>query len=120
MTQMLIPRRRFTAAGLVSAAAASIPFADAEATNRVRVSRISLPVPGLPPALAGVTIAQVSDLHLFQAELHEPARRALDTLHWERPDLLVLTGDQWDLRPGRVALVEWLRGLPSGLRALAV
>jgi predicted MPP superfamily phosphohydrolase len=120
MTELLISRRRFISAGLVTAAAVAIPFADAEATNRVRVSRIPLPVPDLPAGLHGVTIAQVSDLHLFERDLHEAARMALDTLHRERPDLVVLTGDQWDRRSGTVALLKWLRGLPRGVPMVAV
>jgi predicted MPP superfamily phosphohydrolase len=108
------------AAGIMTAAAASIPFADAEATNWVRVNRLPLLVPDLPPALTGATIAQVSDLHLFERELHPAARHALEALHRERPDLLVLTGDQWDRRAGAHALEQWLQGLPRGVPVVAV
>jgi uncharacterized protein len=120
MNQILISRRRFIAAGLMTAAAVSIPFADAEATNRVRVNRLPLPVPGLPTSLSGVAIAQVSDLHLFESEPHAAARHALEALHREHPDLLVLTGDQWDRRAGAHALEQWLRALPAGLPVVAV
>jgi hypothetical protein len=120
MTQILLSRRRFITAGIMTAAAASIPFADAEATNRVRISRLTLPVPGLPIALSGTTIAQVSDLHLFESEPHAAARHALDALHRERPDLLLLTGDQWDQPQGAHALEQWLRALPRGLPVVAV
>jgi predicted MPP superfamily phosphohydrolase len=120
MNQILLSRRRFIAAGLMTAAAVSIPFADAEATNRVRVNRIPLPVPGLPAALSGTTIAQVSDLHLFEPEPHAAARHALEALHREHPDLLVLTGDQWDRRAGAHALEQWLRALPRNLPVVAV
>jgi uncharacterized protein len=120
MTQILLSRRRFLAAGIMTAAAVSIPFADAEATNRVRVNRVPLPVPGLPASLSGVSIAQVSDLHLFERELHPAALHALEALHRERPDLLVLTGDQWDRPAGVHALEQWLRALPHGLPVIAV
>jgi uncharacterized protein len=120
MTQILLSRRRFITAGIMTAAAVSIPFADAEATNRVRVSRVPLPVPGLPTSLSGTTIAQVSDLHLFEREPHAAAQHALDALHRERPDVLVLTGDQWDRRQGAHALEQWLRALPRSLPVVAV
>jgi predicted MPP superfamily phosphohydrolase len=120
MNQILISRRRFIAAGLMTAAAVSIPFADAEATNRVRVNRIPLLVPDLPASLNGLAIAQVSDLHLFEIEPHLAARHALEALHREHPDLLVLTGDQWDRRAGAHALEQWLRALPRGLPVVAV
>jgi uncharacterized protein len=120
MTQILLSRRRFITAGIMTAAAVSIPFADAEATNRVRVSRVRLPVPGLPTLLSGTTIAQVSDLHLFEREPHAAAQHALEALHRERPDVLVLTGDQWDRREGAHALEQWLRALPNGLPVIAV
>jgi predicted MPP superfamily phosphohydrolase len=120
MNQTLISRRRFLTAGLMTAAAASVPFADAEATNRVRVNRIPLLVPDLPDALTGTTIGQVSDLHLFESEPHPAAQHALEALHRERPDLLVLTGDQWDRRAGAHALQQWLRAVPRGLPVVAV
>jgi predicted MPP superfamily phosphohydrolase len=120
MDPILLSRRRFITAGIMTAAAVSIPFADAEATNRIRVSRVPLPVPGLPASLSGTTIAQVSDLHLFEREPHAAAQHALEALHRERPDALVLTGDQWDRRQGAHALEQWLRALPRGLPVVAV
>ncbi len=120
MNQILLSRRHFIAAGIMTAAAVSIPFADADATNRVRVTRIPLFVPGLPASLTGTTIAQVSDLHLFESEPHAAARHALQVLHREHPDLVVLTGDQWDRRPGAHALEQWLQALPGGVPVVAV
>jgi len=120
MSQILLSRRRFITAGILTAAAVSIPFADAEATNRVRVSWVPLLIPGLPASLSGTTIAQVSDLHLFESEPHAAAQHALEALHRERPDLLVLTGDQWDHPHGARALEQWLRALPRGLPVVAV
>src|SRR5687768_13648167 len=85
----------------------------------VRLSSHLVPVPGLPPAFDGFRIAQVADLHLFDG-LHAAARAALALLDRERPDLVVLTGDQWDRRRGAAALGSWLQELPAGTKALAV
>jgi uncharacterized protein len=115
-----ISRRRFLATGAMAAVAASIPLVEAEAEDDVRVTRLPIMVPNLPAALAGVTIAQVTDLHLYQAEPHPAALRALAILDRVRPDLLVLTGDQWDHRAGERGYVSWLRARPTGLPALAV
>ncbi|HEY7614378.1 MAG TPA: metallophosphoesterase [Gemmatimonadales bacterium] len=115
-----ITRRRFLATSALAAVAATIPVMEAEAEDDVRVTRLPILVPGLPAALAGVTIAQVTDLHLYQPEPHPAALRALAILQRERPDLLVLTGDQWDHPGGETGYVAWLRARPAGLPALAV
>ncbi|HET8623062.1 MAG TPA: metallophosphoesterase [Gemmatimonadales bacterium] len=78
-----------------------------------------VPVPGLPRAFAGFRIAQVADLHLFNG-VHPAARAALAQLDREQPDLLVLTGDQWDRPCGANSLAAWLRELPAGTEVIAV
>jgi predicted MPP superfamily phosphohydrolase len=115
-----ITRRRFLATSAMAAVAAAIPVVEAEAEDDVRVTRLPLFVPNLPIALAGATIAHVTDLHIYEAEPHAAARRALAILGRERPDLLVLTGDQWDHRAGVGGYVAWLRARPKGLPAIAV
>jgi uncharacterized protein len=122
MTAFRLPitRRRFLATSAMAAVAATIPLVEAEAEDDVRVTRLPIFVPNLPAALAGVTIAHVTDLHLYEPEPHPAALRALAILEREHPDLLVLTGDQWDHKAGERAYVEWLRARPENLPALAV
>ena len=115
-----ITRRRFVVTSAIAAASAAIPFAAAEAEDDVRVTRLPLLVPNLPAGLEGATIAQVTDLHLYQPEPHPAALRALAILERVRPDLLVLTGDQWDHAAGAGGYVRWLQARPKGLPALAV
>jgi predicted MPP superfamily phosphohydrolase len=115
-----ITRRRFLATSAMAAVAATIPVVEAEAEDDVRVTRLPVFVPNLPAALWGVTIAHVTDLHLYEDEPHPAARRALVILERQRPDLLVVTGDQWDHRAGIAGYEAWLRARPSGLPALAV
>jgi uncharacterized protein len=115
-----ITRRRFLATSAMAAVAASIPVVEAEAEDDVRVTRLPVFVPNLPLALAGATIAHVTDLHMYETEPHPAARRALAILERERPDLLVLTGDQWDHRAGVRGYEAWLRARPEGLPVVAV
>src|SRR4029453_8449381 len=114
-----ITRRRFLATSAMAAVAATIPIMEAEAEDDVRVTRLPVFVPNLPAALWGVTIAHVPDLHLSEDEPHPAARRALVILERQRPDLLVVTGDQWDHRAGIAGYEAWLRARPTGPAALA-
>ena len=59
-----ITRRRFLATSALAAVAAAVPVVEAEAEDDVRVTRLPVFVPNLPPALVGATIAHVTDLHL--------------------------------------------------------
>ena len=82
MTAFRLPitRRRFLATSAMAAVAATIPVVEAEAEDDVRVTRLPVFVPNLPAALWGVTIAHVTDLHLYEDEPHPAARRALHEL----------------------------------------
>jgi predicted MPP superfamily phosphohydrolase len=115
-----ITRRRFLATSAIAAVAAAVPVVEAEAEDDVRVTRLPVFVPNLPAALAGATIAHVTDLHIYDVEPHPAAQRALAILDRMRPDLLVITGDQWDYRAGVRGYEAWLRARPRGLPAIAV
>lgn len=114
-----ISRRYFLAACATALAAAAVPAAEARATDRVSQSRYDVRVRGLPAALDGVRIAQVSDLHLY-AGVHAAASHAVALLDQVRPDLIVLTGDQWDRVAGAHAFPAWLRELPAGAPVIGV
>lgn len=116
----MLTRRRFLTTGTMAVAAAALPIVDAEAEDDVRVTRLPVFVPNLPAGLAGATIAHVTDLHLYLPNPHQAARRALAILERERPDLLVLTGDQWDHAAGVEGYLTWLSARPKGLPAVAV
>jgi predicted MPP superfamily phosphohydrolase len=107
------------AAGATALAAAALPVAEARATDRVSESLYDVRVRGLPARLAGVRIAQVSDLHLY-AGVHPAAAHALEVLDRVRPDLIVLTGDQWDRVAGARTFPAWLRQLPAGVPVVGV
>lgn len=61
--------------------------------HRLHVTRMRLPVPGLSPALSGLRIGLLTDVHhssfVSRAFIHE----AVALLHAEAPDLIVLGGD---------------------------
>ncbi len=68
------------------------------------IEQISLPVAGLPPALDGYRIAQVSDVHLT-GEIHpDYAKYAIRRATAWQPDLFALTGDIIDKQP----CIDWL------------
>jgi hypothetical protein len=67
------------------------------------VDRVDLPLPGLPDALAGLRVAQISDLHIG-LQLRAPLLRELVArVNALEPDLIVITGDVFDFDPSFIA-----------------
>lgn len=87
---MKINRRSFLA-GLGAAGAALGADAFGFEATRVVVTRHDLRVPNLPRSMDGIRIAQVSDVHFPGNQL--AARAALEHVHRERPEIVVLNGD---------------------------
>ena len=95
---MRFGRRAFLlGAGLVAAGGITPPAAWAYATRvesrRVVVEQLRVPVPGLPAELAGLRIAQISDLHYGKVVSADLIRHAVDLTVQQSPDLIVVTGD---------------------------
>lgn len=91
-----LSRRRFVQT--VSAAAGAVPFAAAAygfAFERLnyQIRRVDLPVGGLPLALNGLRIAQLSDIHIGSYMSAPEIRRAVDMANDLGGDLAVVTGD---------------------------
>ncbi len=61
--------------------------------SQIRVRRISVPLPTLPAALDGLTIAQLSDFHRGPYVSEEHIRRGAEIAASLQPDVMVLTGD---------------------------
>src|SRR4051812_43423125 len=87
---MKISRRQFLAGIGAAGAAIGVDAFGIEA-NRVLLSRHDVPIPGLPRGLEGLRIAQVTDVHLPGNRL--AAHAALEHIHREHPDIVLLTGD---------------------------
>jgi uncharacterized protein len=114
---MQISRRNFLL-GTGGVAAAVVADAFGLEANRVLVSRHDVAVPGLPPALQGLRIAQVSDVHLPGNQL--AARAALDHLRRERPEVVVLNGDMTESATAVPAVAEFAEAARGSLRTVAV
>jgi predicted MPP superfamily phosphohydrolase len=61
--------------------------------NRPKLVRLNIPLPRLPDAFDGMTIAQLSDIHYDDHFSVVPLRHALTQVGELHPDLIVLTGD---------------------------
>jgi predicted MPP superfamily phosphohydrolase len=82
-----------------------VAYAVGPAAHTVRLQRYDVPVAGLPPALEGLRIVQVSDLHLPG----HPARAdsAARLVARARPDVVLLTGDIIDdAAPATIAALD--------------
>ena len=61
--------------------------------RRLRLTRVDVPIGTLPPALDGLRIVHVTDLHLGPTAHREALRDALDRVNGLDPDLVCVTGD---------------------------
>jgi uncharacterized protein len=119
MTSVPISRRRFlvgAAAGVAAAGLGGDMFL-AE-PRRVLVSRHDVALPALPKELDGLRIAQVSDVHL---PANRPAaERTVELIAAERPEIVVLTGDQCETLEGLAELVAFVGAVRGTAATLAV
>ncbi len=81
-----------------TAAAGAAPFLGAMygfAAERLnyQIRRVEIPLPNLPPALDGMEIVQLSDIHLSGYMSRAQVRRAVDMANDLGADLAVVTGD---------------------------
>src|SRR2546428_6575709 len=104
----LITRRRFvvSAAGAVGAAALGNAFLIDR--TAIAVTRHAPPVPGLTPALHGVRVACLPDVHL-DGGVSPAARAAQEVLARERADVVVLIGDICNHEDDLPVLTAWAR-----------
>ena len=61
--------------------------------HRLELTRLSIPLPGLPEALSGLRVGFITDLHRSATVPHELVDAAVRLLQADRPDLIVLGGD---------------------------
>lgn len=84
--------RALVATGVGVAAA---PLAYGAAYERHRIQRVEqdIPVSGLPPALDGLRVGLITDVHHSAAVSADAVTRAVELLREARPDMIVLGGD---------------------------
>jgi uncharacterized protein len=91
------PSRRtfFRTASMVAGAAPFLGVMYGYADERLayQVNRVEIPVANLPPALDGMKIVQISDIHLSSYMTRESVRRVVDMANGVDADLAVVTGD---------------------------
>ncbi|MCM2267360.1 MAG: metallophosphoesterase [Elusimicrobiales bacterium] len=78
------------------------------------LKEVLLPVPGLPPSLDGLRIAQISDMHVDSGWKLRQFNALVGAVNAANPDLILITGDLID--PG-LTCREDLRDSIAGLRS---
>jgi predicted MPP superfamily phosphohydrolase len=86
--------------------------------HRVLVTRHDVQLPGLPRAMDGLRIAQVSDVHL--PGNRRAAHAALEHLHRERPEVVILNGDMTETAPAMPEVREFAAEARGSLGTVAV
>ncbi|MFQ1064461.1 metallophosphoesterase [Bordetella trematum] len=66
------------------------------ARRLAHVKRVDVPITGLPPALQGMTIAQISDVHVGPTIKAGYVQAIVDAVNALRPELIAITGDVVD------------------------
>ena len=84
---------RFTGAMLPPVFTFSLTGIAMAQLNNVRVRRFVLPIATLPKELDGITIAQVSDMHVGRFTNGEVLQKMVRMVNEMRADLVLLTGD---------------------------
>ncbi len=88
----LLTRRRFLAAGAVTAATLSLYSGELE-RHALTVERRNVAVRNLPTAFQGFTIAQVTDIHYRDFDEPDFVEHAVKQINLLNPDVVALTGD---------------------------
>jgi predicted MPP superfamily phosphohydrolase len=110
---MRVSRRqvlRALAASGVLAGAGFGSYGFAYERHRIGVTRTLVPLRDLPPALSGVRIALLSDIHHGQFMSVEDVAAAASLVRAERPDLIALAGD-YVVRADRASVLPCTRAL---------
>jgi uncharacterized protein len=120
-----LSRRAFLATGGLAlaggVAAASTYLLRSDESGELVVEDMTIPLPNLPEALEGFTIAQMSDIHLWPYTTIEFVREAVAITNSLSPDLIVLTGDYvWRDLEAIHALTPILAGLNARYGVFAI
>ena len=83
-----------------------------EGLRHPRIKEVQVTLPGLPPSLAGLSIAQLSDVHIGPTLDRRFLEGVVQRVNALKPDLIAITGDLVDGSVGRIgAQLEPLRDL---------
>lgn len=84
------------------------------------LERVTVRLPSLPPALDGLRIGQMGDMHLGFPHGHVNTQWAVNAMRMEQPDVLVLTGDFVSFTHTIPDLPDLFRSLTAPLGVYAV
>lgn len=94
---LLLDRWRVdTAVGVPSLAVLSTAIGFVNARRRAKVVSIDVPIEGLPASLDGLTIVQISDIHVGPTIKARYVDAIVDAVNRLQPDLIAVTGDVVD------------------------
>ena len=82
--------------GVLGFSAALTGVGYGEARRRPILEELSIPIPNLPPALEGLRIVQITDLHIGPTITRDFVEAAVEDAMRLRPDLVAVTGDLVD------------------------
>ena len=85
--------RKLASGTLMTAALTSIVDVLAVEPRWVKIKRVNVPIPNLPPVWDGVRIVQLTDLHLGKFVSLDYIRKIVKRTNVLSPDVIVLTGD---------------------------
>ena len=88
----LFNRRNFVLTGLMGSVGA-FSYARWIEPNQLSITRQEITIPGLPPALDGLVVAQLTDFHYEPDHLDELMAEAVQITNAAKPDIIALTGD---------------------------
>jgi predicted MPP superfamily phosphohydrolase len=83
--------------------------------DKIEVTRVGLPVRGLPEELEGLLACQISDFHVDRDEDLERLEAAVDLINRQRPDFIFLTGDYFS---GGATMNRYLAPFKRALKEL--
>jgi predicted MPP superfamily phosphohydrolase len=87
---------RTVAGGAVTAAGGATAWALRSATGPAEIHEVPVRLERLPPALSGLVLAQISDLHVGPSLRERTVRRVVEQTNALRPDVIAITGDLVD------------------------
>jgi predicted MPP superfamily phosphohydrolase len=87
---------RWTGQAVPALAALVTLWGFVNARRRARVVKVDVPIAGLPPALQGFTIAQISDIHVGPTIKAPYLRAIVDKVNQLDADMVAVTGDLID------------------------
>lgn len=106
---------RYGGVGILAVATSSLILGLLNAIRGPRLAEVEVKIEGLPAALDGLKIAQISDLHVGPTIRHRYVTRVAQLVRDASPDLVALTGDIVDGPVARLAPhVEPLATLAQG------